>query len=246
MPRREEGGGRIGASVGVEVCELATIQALMSQTTRLITRGVFKIDNALNVPPVIFCRLIASLGGTEHPMADPLSSGQAWLQEAQYRFPYHYLPRLERRFAFQEVLTWGHEYLSYVSHVVDLVAEREWRSLLDVGCGDGRLVDELSRCFPDREVVGLDYSERAVALAAVLAPTGRFVCGDVTDPKVLGRKFDIMTCVDTIEHIEPSFLRAFIAGMRQHVRRGATLIVTVPTPTTKWQGSTISTLTPTA
>lgn len=162
-------------------------------------------------------------------MEKTLSAGRGAIQEAQYRFPYHYLPRIENgRFAFHEVLSWGHEYLSYLTHVADLLAEREWSSALDVGCGDGRLVDTLSRRFPDRKVVGLDYSDRAVSLARVLAPHGEFVAGDVTNPDLLGAQFDIMTCVETIEHIEPAFLPDFVAGMRQHLRTDAPLIVTVP------------------
>lgn len=162
------------------------------------------------------------------------SAGRAEIQEAQYRFPYHYLPRIENgRFAFHEVLSWGHEYLSYMNHVAELVSEREWKSAIDVGCGDGRLVDILSRRFPERKVVGLDYSDRAVSLARVLAPHGEFVSGDVTDPDVVGIKFDIITCVETIEHIDPAFLPDFVAGVRQHLRLGAPLIVTVPSTNAK-------------
>lgn len=151
------------------------------------------------------------------------------LQEAQYAFPYHYLPRVENgHFAFHQVLSWGHEYLSYLTHVADLMAARSWSSAIDVGCGDGRLVDLLSRRFPERKVVGLDYSERAISLARVLAPNGEFVAGDVTNADVLDECFDIVTCIETIEHIEPRFLPTFVAGMRQHLKAGAPLIVTVP------------------
>lgn len=151
------------------------------------------------------------------------------IQDAQYQFPYHYLPRLEQgRFRFHEVLSWGHEYLAYMTHVADLAARETWNSLIDVGCGDGRLVAILSERFPDRRVVGLDYSERAIALARALAPRGEFVSGDVTRGDLFAEKFDLMTCIDTIEHIEPDFLPSFVTGMRGQVRDGATLIATVP------------------
>ncbi len=52
-------------------------------------------------------------------------------------------------------------------------------SLVDLGCGDGTLAIELAHLRPERRVVGLDYSDRALALArtaasaaAVRAPGG--------------------------------------------------------------------------
>ena len=93
------------------------------------------------------------------------------LQDAQYRFPYHYLPRIEGgRFRFHEVLDWGHEYLSYMTHVADVLERIDWESVLDVGCGDGRLPSLLTARFPEKRIVGLDYSERAIALASAMVP----------------------------------------------------------------------------
>lgn len=156
------------------------------------------------------------------------------IQDAQYRFPYHYLPRVEQgRFRFHEVLGWGHEYLSYLSHVADLLAEEQWTSLVDVGCGDGRLVSLLKARFPDRLVVGLDYSERAIALARAMVPEGSFVAGDVTQPDLFAEPFDCATCIDTIEHVEPEFLTSFVQGMRLHLSPGARLVVTVPSTNVK-------------
>lgn len=151
------------------------------------------------------------------------------IQDSQYRFPYHYLPRLDRgRFQFHEVLDWGHEYLSYQMHIAELLAGMQWTSLLDVGCGDGRLVSILRQEFRDRRLVGLDYSPRAVALASAMVPEAEFLAADVTKPGLFAKPFDCATCVETIEHIDPAFLPDFIGGVRQHLEPGAALIVTVP------------------
>ncbi|HEX8667487.1 MAG TPA: class I SAM-dependent methyltransferase [Allosphingosinicella sp.] len=167
-------------------------------------------------------------------MSQATASDPGAIQDAQYQFPYHYLPRVEGgRFRFHEVLSWGHEYLAYMTHVADLVETLEWNSLLDVGCGDGRLVAILSERFGNRRVVGLDYSERAIALARALVPAASFVSGDVTRPDLFAERFDLATCIDVLEHIEPGFLPEFVAGMRGQVRDGGRLIVTVPSTNVK-------------
>jgi ubiquinone/menaquinone biosynthesis C-methylase UbiE len=169
-------------------------------------------------------------GGTpEGRTTTPEPSPAGAIQDAQYSFPYHYLPRLVGgRFRFHEVLGWGHEYLAYQSYVATLLAEIEWSRLLDVGCGDGRLVSILRQDFPDRDIVGLDYSERAVALARVMVPEGNFVAADVTGPDLFNQSFDCATCIETLEHVEPAFLPQFVAGIRRQLKSGAALIVTVP------------------
>lgn len=156
------------------------------------------------------------------------------IQESQYRFPYHYLPRLEEgRFRFHEVLSWGHEYLAYLAEVSDRIAALECTSILDVGCGDGRLPSMLRARFPERRIVGIDMSERAIALARAMVPGGEFVAGDITQRGLFTQPFDCATCIDTLEHIEPAFIPAFVAGIRSHCKPGGTLLVTVPSTNVK-------------
>lgn len=154
-------------------------------------------------------------------------SNRQLIQDEEYEFPYHYLPSVEHgRFRNGRLLDWGHEYLSYLTYVEDLLSGLEWESLLDVGCGDGRLVSLLTERFPERSVTGLDYSPRAIRLAQAMSPDCKFVVGDITAEPAA--KVDGATCIDVLEHIDPGFLPRFVSGIRNHVREGGFLVVTVP------------------
>ena len=60
-------------------------------------------------------------------------------QEAQYHFPYHYIPYIEgNKFSQSKTLKWGYEYLSYIYFVINKISSLHFNTLLDVGCGDGR------------------------------------------------------------------------------------------------------------
>ncbi|MDC0376153.1 class I SAM-dependent methyltransferase [Pelagibacteraceae bacterium] len=42
------------------------------------------------------------------------------------------------------------------------------KSIVDVGCGDGRITKELSETFNTKKILGIDYSSKAINLAKAL------------------------------------------------------------------------------
>src|SRR5437870_12131964 len=97
--------------------------------------------------------------------AEGLSAKQA-VQEAEYEFPYHCSPRLEGgNYSQVRKLRWGYEYLSYLRFVLTRLERVEFDSLLDVGCGEGRFLREVSKRFEGKRLLGVDFSARAVEYA---------------------------------------------------------------------------------
>jgi len=43
-------------------------------------------------------------------------------------------------------------------------------ALLDIGCGDGKITAELSRCLPNGKAVGVDSSAQMINLAQTTSP----------------------------------------------------------------------------
>jgi 2-polyprenyl-3-methyl-5-hydroxy-6-metoxy-1,4-benzoquinol methylase len=150
---------------------------------------------------------------------------QPAIQEELYEFPYHFLPHFVREGVprLDRTLDWGLQYLAYIEAVRRKVLAHRPRSVLDVGCGDGKLLSELVGAVP--RLVGLDRSRRAIASANLLVPGVDFRCGEVAD---IDEKFDVVTCVHTLEHIAPSECDAFVAALAAAVRPGGALVVAVP------------------
>jgi len=150
-------------------------------------------------------------------------------QESQYEFPYHYVPHLQGgRFSQARVNRWGYEYLSYLTYVLDQLGGLAFTSLLDIGCGEGRLLHELARRRGEVSLTGVDYSAPAVAFAQAFNPTLNFACGDITDRTLAPGPFDAVTLIDVLEHIPPAYRPAFVQAVADRVRPGGSLIVTVP------------------
>lgn len=121
--------------------------------------------------------------------------------------------------------------------VTDVVRGAEARSVVDLGCGEGRLLGRLLRDTAADRVVGVDVSHRSLERAArrlhvdTMAPRQRkrveLFQGALTyrDGRLEG--FDVATIVEVVEHLDPPRLDAF-EGVVFTSARPRVVVVTTP------------------
>ncbi|MBB3034382.1 class I SAM-dependent methyltransferase [Alteriqipengyuania lutimaris] len=152
------------------------------------------------------------------------------VQESWYSFPYHYVSALPPQFGVARTYDWCLNYVSAITFLLDRIGAEESRSkIIDIGCGDGRLTHELAKRFPDSQLTGIDYSAQAIGLARALNSGAnlRFEARDlIADP--IEADNDAAALMEVYEHIEPSKADAFLRGVRDTLRPGGVLHLTVP------------------
>ncbi len=95
-------------------------------------------------------------------------------------------------------------------------------SVLDAGCGTGRVAIELAR--HGIEVVGADADESMLATARRAAPTIGWVQADLTELD-LGRTFDLVVMAGNVPLFTPPGTEAaLVAGVARHVADGGLLV----------------------
>lgn len=101
------------------------------------------------------------------------------------------------------------------------------QSVLDIGCGNGKLVSGLPKGVA---YVGTDFSKTLLKEAKLLYPKHDFRYGDVVDPdhwKDLGM-YDAIFCVAVLHHIPEKEQQLYVLKeARKHMKKGAFLYLTV-------------------
>lgn len=102
-------------------------------------------------------------------------------------------------------------------------------SVLELGCGTGRILELLGSRFSDLN--GVDISERMLERARKRIPSGTFYRMDMCD-LAIDREFDLILCMfDTINHLLTfeKWQQTF-AGIAGHLKPGGTFIMDCNTP----------------
>ena len=84
--------------------------------------------------------------------------------------------------------------------LIEIIMSLEFDSVLDVGCGQGSFLEELSTEFPTIRPYGIDISSEAVELAGAKVPKGQFWLLDI-EKEGLEESFDLIVCSEVLEHI---------------------------------------------
>lgn len=96
---------------------------------------------------------------------------------------------------------WNHN-TAYHAELLDAVPP-SGGDVLDIGCGDGLLVEKLAT--KATRVIGLDPDPRAINQARrrlTETPNAQVVLGSfLTAPELDGQSFDLITCVATLHHM---------------------------------------------
>lgn len=182
-------------------------------------RGYFEADFGSGVPFGIWARLIKSKTQPAIPFNRELAA-----EDYSYRFPHHWIDHELKTGSLFEKL-----HAAYASRAIELIKKSGARDVLEIGCGDGWVCNEMSRA--GLKAVGVDWSENAISYARMFAQNASFLGGDICDQAISNEfvgKFDAVALIEVIEHIPPADCISALVNISQTLKPGGTLVLTTP------------------
>ncbi len=146
---------------------------------------------------------------------DGLSRSQR--QEAQYERPYHHLLRNSGK---------GIPYFSMLRVLRRLINPETGESILDAGCGDGRLIRELGGS--GAVLYGVDTSIAALRFSLGFNPCALHSVQDIGALAFPDGFFSKISLIETLEHIHPDYVHAVLSEIKRVLAPGGRLFLTVP------------------
>lgn len=101
---------------------------------------------------------------------------------------------------------------------------RDEKDILDVGCGEGITLEKLLRKFPDRNILGIDYSPEKVGICEQHKLPARW--GNVCELQFEDHSMDCCLFLEVVEHL-PAPLKA-LREIHRVLRKGGLLLLIFP------------------
>lgn len=116
------------------------------------------------------------------------------------------------------------------THVLKLA--RIGQNVLDVGCGSGNLFEVFYRNrFKPKNYTGIDVRPKtieAVKKKFKMCQNATWLVQDICKPYNLGKKWDIITSFEVMEHISKENANAFLENITNHCNEDTTVLISTP------------------
>lgn len=108
--------------------------------------------------------------------------------------------------------------------ILDMLKNRKYLSVLDMGCGTGAILEKISKENPKAFLFGLDLSENMIAEAKKKnIPKAQYVIGDAENLPYENEKFDVVICNQSFHHY-PNPQKAFNEAYRVLKKSGIFIV----------------------
>lgn len=115
-------------------------------------------------------------------------------------------------------------YKMVIAHLKNENVKLNAKNILDAGCGNGHLLNEIDLSFKDCTLSGSDFSQAGIDYAKTLFPKYSFFKHNLY--KQISDKFDVIFCTEVLEHLE--FPETALLNIIDSLNEDGIAIITVP------------------
>tara|TARA_B100001059_G_C17669969_1_gene494003 strand:+ start:64 stop:741 length:678 start_codon:yes stop_codon:yes gene_type:complete len=93
--------------------------------------------------------------------------------------------------------------IRYAAYVLDRIAPQKGSTMLDIGCGDGLIMQEMMMLRPDLHIDGIELSPKLTELSKINNPNSEILCGNIMemDMSNIPKKYDCVFSFSFLQYI---------------------------------------------
>lgn len=154
------------------------------------------------------------------------------IQASQYSFPYHYVPNVFGFPNFSKQWRFAASYLAAIRLSVKWfrsINVQQDHKHLDIGCGDGSFLANVSRQISDLGISfsGVDFDAQAIDWAKIFN-SDELDFRQIDIAQLDENSYDSASLIEVLEHIPPNELPNFLCNVVKVLNDRASIIITVP------------------
>jgi malonyl-CoA O-methyltransferase len=99
--------------------------------------------------------------------------------------------------------------------LLKLIPDKEYSTILDIGCGSGYLCRQLRKRFPAADITGVDIAPEMIRIAKKSDPDGNYICKDFMQMDLPKKKYDLLVSTSALhwtENIDPALKKYLSFG----------------------------------
>jgi len=154
------------------------------------------------------------------------------IQEEQYSFPYHYLIEIKNNSLNFKKFIYGFEYFTYLNLIKNRIIKLKPVSIIDIGCGDGKLIYELCKNLEFyksvNRIIGIDKDKRAISFAKAFNEYGKVKFSSENILNFKSESFDVGIMMEVLEHLPDKDLDDLIDKVSELISIDGLLFVSAP------------------
>lgn len=118
------------------------------------------------------------------------------------------------------------DWLSFrtIDYIDQFVDKFKPKNILELGSGDGRIMNELGKFHEDMTFVGIDISRPMINLAEQYKPKNCTYIQSDGRTIPINKTIDLIYCVTVFQHIPKDAVEKYISEASKHLKRGGHLL----------------------
>lgn len=131
---------------------------------------------------------------------------------------------LESNREYAQTYHQSQEHIEVHPFLQPLLEKTSLQNIIDLGCGDGAIIDAIHRRYPEKSIMGVDLSEKRIRELQNRFSKLFFLCADVTNLPLKNQKYDLVISNQVIEHVDDD--QRMISEIKRLTEQGSYLFMT--------------------